>query len=221
MWAALGNILPIAVAVALSSVPIMATILILLSPNKRRTSIGFLVGWVIGIALVIVAFALLAYLIPAAPPRRSQTTLGVVLILIGVALVVLAIAVWRRGAGRPNADLPKWLSTVGTMTPRQGFGLALLLNIRPKALLLSAAGGISIRGDDLSTAEVVIVVCVYTIVSASAVAVPVIASLAAPVKTERRLVAARSWIADNSRIVSVVILILIGVVIIGNGLARL
>ena len=70
MWAALGHILPIAVAVALSSIPIMAAILILLSPNKRRSSLMFLIGFVLGLAVTVVAFTLLAQL--ATPPRRSQ-----------------------------------------------------------------------------------------------------------------------------------------------------
>jgi hypothetical protein len=221
MWAALGEILPIAVAVAFSSVPIMAAILILLAPNNRRSSIAFLVGWALGLAVVILAFTLLAYLIPSAPPRRSQVAIGVLLIVIGAAVLVLAIVVWRRGAGRPTAELPQWLSNVGNLHPWQSFGLALLLNIRPKAILLSAAGGLSIRAAQLSTAETAIVIGVYTVLSASAVAFPVIASLVAPAKTQSGLVRARSWITDNGRIVGALILVIIGVVIIGHGLALL
>jgi hypothetical protein len=221
MWATLGDILPIAVAVAFSSVPIMAVILILLAPNNRRSSIAFLVGWAIGLAVVVVAFTLLAFLIDTPPPRRSQVAIGTLLILIGAAVVILAIVLWRRTSNKPNTDLPHWLSGVGRLRPWRAFGLALLLNIRPKAILLSAAAGLSIRGDHLPTAETAIVIVVYTVVSASAVAFPVISSLVAPTKTRAGLVSARSWIAENSRIVGVLILIIIGVVIIGNGLARL
>ncbi|MFF1878930.1 GAP family protein [Leifsonia sp. NPDC058230] len=221
MWATLGEILPIAVGVAFSSVPIMATILILLSPNGRRSSIAFMVGFVIGLAVVVLAFTLLAFLIPSAPPRRSQVAIGTVMIVIGLALVVLAIVVWRRSAGKPSADLPKWLSNVGKLRPWEAFGLALLLNVRPKAILLSAAAGLSIRAGGLSTAEGAIVIVVYTLLAASTVAFPIVSSLVSPEKTRADLVRARSWLTGNSRVVGVLILIIIGVVIIGHGMARL
>jgi hypothetical protein len=51
--------------------------------------------------------------------------------------------------------------------------------------------------------------------------VPVIASMTNPATTERRPIGARDWVTQNNRIVSVLIMILIGVVIVGNGLAHL
>ena len=221
MWAALGEILPIAVGVAISSVPIMAIVLILLSPNGRRSSVAFLVGWVLGLAVVIFAFTLLAYLVPTGPPRRSQVAVGVLQIIIGLAAVIFAVVVWRRGTGRPSEDMPAWLTRVEKMRPWETFGLALLLNIRPKAVLLSAAGGLSIRASDLGAGETAIVILVYTVLSASSVAFPVVASLIAPEKTRSDLVRTQTWIRENSRVVAVLVLLLIGVVIIGNGLARL
>ena len=107
------------------------------------------------------------------------------------------------------------------MGPWSAFGLAFILNLRPKAILLSAATGLSIRGDDLSVTESAIVIGVYTIVSASTVASLIVASLVRPEKTETQLVRMRTWIAENNRIVTILIMIMVGVVIIGNGLTRL
>lgn len=221
MWAALGHILPLAVAVALSSVPIMATILILLSPNKGRSSLTFLIGWVLGLTVTVVVFILLAYVIPSSKSRGPEYAIGIIMIVIGLALIAFAIVLWRRGSGSPSSGIPKWLSAVGSLGPWSAFGLALVLNVRPKAILLSAAAGLSVRGDELTGAEAAIVVCVYVVISASTVVVPIIASLVQPDKTERRLVRTREWIAANNRTVSVLILILIGVVIVANGLTRL
>ena len=220
MWAALGEILPIAVAVAISSVPILAIILILLSGN-RPSSIAFLIGWVVGLAVVLIAFTALASLVPTKPLRRPEVAIGVLQIVIGVAAVVLAIVVWRRGAGKPSAELPHWLMNVGKLHALRALGLALLLNIRPKAVLLAAAGGLSIRAAGLSAGEASVIIGVYTVLAASTVAFPVVASLAAPKKTEAGLVRSREWITENSRTVGVLILFLIGVVIIGNGVTRL
>ncbi|MFF1875781.1 GAP family protein, partial [Kitasatospora herbaricolor] len=173
------------------------------------------------LTVTVVAFILLAYVLPLSSSRAPDVVIGSLMIVIGVALIVLAVVVWRRGARSPSTGIPKWLSAVGSLGPWSAFGLALLLNIRPKAILLSIAAGLSVRGDDLTVGEATIVVIVYVVVAASTVSVPIIASLIQPDKTERRLVRTREWIATNNRIVSILILILIGVVIIGNGLARL
>jgi hypothetical protein len=86
---------------------------------------------------------------------------------------------------------------------------------------LSAAAGLSLRGEDLSVTETSVVIAVYTIVAASTVAVPIVASLVRPRQTERWLVRARAWISANNRIISILIMMLIGVVIVGSGLSRL
>ena len=45
-----GGLLPLAVVVAISPVPIIAVTLMLLAEKAAGTSAGFLVGWVVGIA---------------------------------------------------------------------------------------------------------------------------------------------------------------------------
>ncbi len=47
----IGEILPLALGIAISPIPIIAAILMLLSPKARVTSIGFLLGWVVGITV--------------------------------------------------------------------------------------------------------------------------------------------------------------------------
>ncbi len=220
MLTALGHVLPIAVAVALSSVPIMATILILLSSNKNRSSIPFLIGWVVGIAAMVVIFTALAQVVPLGPPRKSQAAIGTALVVIGLVLVGLAIVSWLRVRGRPAEGVPKWLTAVSSFGPWSSLGLGLVLNVRPKAVLLSAAAGLSLRGDRLTNGELTVVVVIYTIVSATTVAIPIVARLVAPHRTESWLLDARTWIEKNNRTVSILILIMIGVVVIGNGLTH-
>ncbi len=221
MLAAVGHVLPLAVAFALSSIPIMATILILLSKNRNRSSIPFLIGWVLGIALVLVALLGLAAAVPGNAPKSSQVVIGSVLIVVGVALIALSVVNWMRGRRNPSTGVPRWLNAVSSFGPWSSFGFALLLNVRPKALLLSAAAGLSLRGDGLNPGEVAVVILIYTLVSASTVAIPIIARLVAPNRTEIPLVRARKWLEENSRVVSALILVLVGFVVIADGLTRL
>ncbi|KFF60330.1 hypothetical protein JF66_05155 [Cryobacterium sp. MLB-32] len=92
MLQALGQLLPIALAIALSTVPIMATVLILMSPNRNRSSLPFLVGWVVGIGLMAGVFTLGAHVFAAPNPREPNNSalLGIVQIVIGLLLVALA-----------------------------------------------------------------------------------------------------------------------------------
>ncbi|MDQ0893404.1 GAP family protein [Agromyces ramosus] len=222
MLSAIGQLLPLALAVAISSVPIMATILILLSPRRRQSAVPFLIGWVLGILVVVSLSALFAQVVPTArSPRRAETTIGTIEILIGVALVVIAVIAWRRARRNPTDAMPKWLNAVGTFGPWAAFGVAFALNVRPKGLLLAVAAGLVIRAEDLSLTESAVAILIYTVIGCSTVAIPIIVTLANPERMEPRLLSAKEWIGRNSGVVTALILILIGAVIIGTGVGRL
>ena len=52
----IGEILPLALGIAVSPIPIIAAILMLLSPRAKGTSVGFLLGWVVGIVVAVTVF---------------------------------------------------------------------------------------------------------------------------------------------------------------------
>lgn len=222
MLQAVGHVLPIAVAVALSSVPITVIILILLSPNRSHSSIPFLIGWLIGLGGVAAMFTLFANFLPENSTKSPDLTVAIILMIVGIALVVFSIVSWRRAIGRPVADsLPRWLRAVSSIGPFSAFGLAVALNLRPKALLLSAAVGVALNAEDLGVAPAAVVIGIYTLVASVTVAVPVILTLASPKKMAPRLLQVRGWLERNNRTVSIVIMLVIGVVIFSNGLTRL
>ena len=48
----IANVLPLAVGVLVSPLPIIAVILMLLSPRARSNGPAFLVGWIVGLSVV-------------------------------------------------------------------------------------------------------------------------------------------------------------------------
>jgi hypothetical protein len=60
MLAVVGDVLPLAVGVAISPMPILVVILMLLTPRAKATASAYLVGWVLGLVLVSALAALLA-----------------------------------------------------------------------------------------------------------------------------------------------------------------
>ncbi|MGG7508217.1 GAP family protein [Plantibacter sp. YIM 135249] len=226
MLDALGRVLPIAAAMAISSVPIMATVLILLSPTGRRSAVPFLVAWVLGMAIVLWVFLVLATIVPVRTVATSQPALGTALIAVGAGLLALSVIAGRsarrtRRNGGPSAVMPRWFSAMGSIGPLRAVGLALVMSVRPKALLLSAAAGLSVRDTRLTIGETAVLVAAYTIVAASSVALPIVYSLARPIRAASWLRAMRGWIEKNNAVVTVVILFVIGIVVVGDGISRL
>jgi hypothetical protein len=60
MGEAIGQLLPFAVGVALSPTPIVAMILMLITPKARTNGIVFVLGWVLGISVAGAILLLLA-----------------------------------------------------------------------------------------------------------------------------------------------------------------
>ena len=221
MLQAIGHILPIALAVAISSVPIMATIVILLSP-KRESAAPFLVGWVLGMVLLVVICTLSTQAVPTPrSARQPDVAVGVGEMIVGAGLIVIAIVSWRRARRNPVTSLPAWLGKVESIGPWSAFGLGVALNIRPKEILLALAAGLAVRGAGLSGSDAAIVILVYTIIGASTVAVPVIATLLDAKGMQPRLLRMKEWLTRNSRVVTSLILFMVGVFIIGTGIGRL
>jgi hypothetical protein len=221
MWQALGALLPIAVAVAFSSVPITVTILILLSPNRNRAALPFLIGWVTGVAAVLILSALFASVLPAPPRRGPDALTAALMMVIGAALIVLGVINLRRGSRSESSGVPGWLSKVESFGALAAFAVAVLLDFRPKGLLLGMAAGLAVHAASVKAGEAAVLVVIYTVIATSTVVIPIVASLLAPRQMEPKLLAARDWMTHNGRLLTSLMMFVIGVVILGYGFTQL
>ena len=218
MWNAIVQLLPLAIAAAVSTVPIMATILILLSDHRDEAAIPFVAGWVIGAATVLTLATLLAQSAPHTRPRRDETWVGVLEILIGLALIAVGIVALRRPrTGDGAGGMPGWMDRIGSIRGRRAFGLGLALNVRPKALLLVTAAGLLLRSASLSIEGTALVMAFFLVVATSTVVIPVLFALVAPERMGPRLVATRDWISTNGPVVTAVVMLMTGAFLIYAG----
>ncbi|WP_374314283.1 GAP family protein [Microbacterium sp.] len=218
---AIGEILPYALGIAISPIPVIAAILMLLSPKARVTSVGFLLGWLTGIVLAVTVFVLLSSVLPDTGDDGSQPVKAVIQLVLGALLLLLAVRQWR---GRPKAGeepvLPKWMQAIDRIGFATAFGLGFLLSaINPKNLLMAAAAGVAVGSAALATGEVVVVIAVFTVIAASTVLVPVVAYLIASARLSGPLDALRTWLAKENAVIMAVLLLVIGVSLIGKGIA--
>ncbi|KAF2420849.1 GAP family protein [Microbacterium sp. B35-30] len=220
MGAVIGDILTLALGVAISPIPIIAAILMLLSPKARVTGTGFLLGWVLGIVVAVTVFTLLSSILPAEEEDASQPIKGVIQLVLGALLLLLAVRQWR---GRPKAGeepaMPKWMQAIDTITFPKALGLGFLLSaVNPKNLLLAASAGVTIGAAGLDAGSIVVVIAVFTLIAASTVLVPVVGYLLAADKLRGPLDALRGWLAKENAVIMAVLLLVIGVAIIGKGI---
>ena len=221
MGAVIGDILPLALGIAISPIPIIAAILMLLSPKARVTGVGFLLGWVLGIVVAVVAFTLLSSILPEQDAGESKPIQGVIQLVLGALLLLLAVKQWR---GRPKGDeaptLPKWMQAIDKITFPGALGLGFLLSaLNPKNLLLGVGAGVAIGSASLDAGSIVVAIVVFTVIAASTVAVPVIAYLIAADKLRSPLDALRGWLEKENAVIMTVLLLVIGVTLIGKGIA--
>lgn len=220
MGAVIGDILPLALGIMISPVPIIAAILMLLSPKAKGASVGFLLGWVAGIVVALTVFILLAAVIPQDDPEQSQPVAGVIKIALGALMLLMALKQWR---SRPKAGeepaLPSWMSAIDGMTAGKSLGLGFLLSaVNPKNLLMAAGAGVVVGSAQLAVGEVVVAVIVFTLIAAASVAVPVIGYLLASEALSRPLESLRGWLVHNNATVMAVLLLVIGVTLVGKGI---
>jgi hypothetical protein len=221
MWHAFGGILPLAFAAAVSSMPIIAVSVILISPRRGESALPFLTGWVLGCLAVLIIGTLAAQALPVQPRRRPETTIAVLEILIGLGLVALGLLALRKRTETTVGPLPGWVERIDTFGSLPAFGVGLALNVRPKALLLAAAASLVLRGGKLGPAESLIMIAVYTAIATSTVSVPTVLTLLFPERMEPHLNAARAWLTRNGLLITAMVMIVIGVVIAGAGIGNL
>lgn len=220
MLPVIGDILPLALGVAISPIPIIAAILMLLSPKARVTSVGFLLGWVIGITAAVTAFTVLSSVLPAEDPDASRPIRAAIQLLLGVVLFVLAFGQWRK---RPKVgeepQLPTWMKAIDTISFPAAFGLGFLLSaLNPKNFVMSAGAGTDIGGAELAVGSTAVVIAIYVILGASTVLVPVLGYLIAADAFRAPLDSLRSWLAAQNTVIMAVLLVVLGTSAIGKGL---
>lgn len=223
MGEAIGQILPLAVVVALSPPPIIAVVLMLVSRRARSNGPAFVIGWLAGLAIVGAVVLAIASGADASDQGAPATWVSVVQLVLGALLVLLAIRRWR---GRPGegeeAPAPKWMQAIDDFTPVKSFGIAVLLSgLNPKNLLLAFAAAASIAETGIATGEQVIAYAVFALLGTVGVGVPVVLYFVLGERSRKPLDGLNGWMGAHSSAIMTVLLLVIGVKLIGDAVGAL
>jgi threonine/homoserine/homoserine lactone efflux protein len=217
---AIGQLLPSAVAVALSPIPIVAIVLVLDGERARRSGPAFALGWIAGLTIVSVIVVLVA---GAVSDPGSDTATGVnwLMAAIGVAFLAMAAQQWRKRPKSGEAPpMPSWMASISSVTPLRALGLgAALSGANPKNLALTLAASAAIANAELGGGDTAIAIAVFVAVGSITVAGAAGFYLVTPDKAKGPLTAVRTFMSDNNAAIMVVILLILGVKLLGDSLA--
>jgi threonine/homoserine/homoserine lactone efflux protein len=220
MNSAIGQILPMAIGVALSPIPIIAVILMLVTPRARVNGPLFVVGWIVGLALVGAIALSVAGPAGASDSGSQSTGTNWLLVVVGAALILGAGRQWRK---RPHPGeeppMPKWMNAIDSFTPVKSFGAGVVLSaVNPKNLLLAVAAAATIAATDISGSQQAIAYAVFVLIATLSVAAPVVIYFAMGARAKDILEGLKTWMAHHNAAIMTVLLLVIGAKILGQGI---
>ena len=220
MGKAIGDMLPAAVGVAISPLPIVAVVLMLVTPRGRANGPAFLLGWVVGIAAAGTILLLIAGSGGASDQGEPATWVDWLKLVLGVLLLLLAFRQWR---GRPHGDqepvTPKWMGALEAFTPPKATGAGIVLSaVNPKNLLLIVAGAAAIAQTGISAGEQAIALTIFVVIASIGVASPVVIYFSLGDRSREILDRLKTWMAHNNSVIMAVLLLVIGAKLIGDAI---
>lgn len=216
---ALAGLIPLGLVISLSPITVIPAVLVLQAPRPRPSGLAFLAGWALGLAavtaLAVAASGLLGGL-DRSPPRWSSW----LRVVLGAALIALGIYRWLTRHG--HSESPRWMRSFASITPPRAAMTALaLVVLRPDVLLICVPAGLAIGAGGLGAAGAWVAAAFFVAVAASTVAIPVLAYAAAGERLDDPLARLKDWMDKNNAALMAVLLVVIGLMVLYNGIRGL
>jgi threonine/homoserine/homoserine lactone efflux protein len=217
---AIGAALPAALAIALSPFPIVGIVLILAGPRGRSNGPLFAIGWLACLTLV-TALVMVVFGGADDPDSTPSAIASWGRLLAGAALVALGVHKWTtRPAHGEAAATPRWMASLDTATPSRALALgALLCGANPKIFVLAAAAATSMAEVGLEGTELFVAVGLFVLIASVTVIGAVVVRLFGGPRGASMLDGVREFMVANNAVITMVILLLLGAKIFGDGLA--
>ena len=216
---AIGDLLPSAFAVALSPIPIVAIVLILGAQHARTAGPAFTLGWIAG--LLVVSVVVVLVLGSGDDPDGDDPGLNWFKIAIGILFLAMAAQQWtKRPKPGEEPKTPGWMASIDAVTAPRAAALGVGLSAaNPKNLALTLTASASIAAAGLDQTDTVIAVAVFVVLGSLSVAGSVVFYLLDADRAARPLGAVKEFMADHNAVIMMIILLLLGAKLLGDGIA--
>ncbi|MEU1452347.1 GAP family protein [Streptomyces avermitilis] len=223
MGKVLGDVLGLAAGVLISPLPIIAMILVLATPRGRLGGSVFAIGWLVGLSALGAVMLAVGASGGASGHGQPATWVGGLKLALGVLLALFGVRLWhRRPRDVSQAQLPKWMAAIDRFTPVKIFGLALLLsaaNIKNATFTIAASASISSSGIPLG--QQIGVLALFVVIASLGILAPLAVFLIGGERARSTLDGWKSWAAQHNIAVMAVLCFVIGLKLLGDGIAIL
>ena len=223
MAEAIGQVLSFGVGVALSPLPIIAVVLMLGTPRARSNGPAFVLGWVVGLALVGTVVLVVSGGADPTDAGGPATWVSVLKLVAGVALLGLALREWRgRPRGDADAQMPGWMRTIDRFTPGRSVATGFALSaINPKNLILTVGAAAAIAQTDVGTGEQAAALAVFVLLGTLGPGLPLLIYFAMGERATHILDDLKERMSHNNAAIMAVICLVIGAKLIGDAISAL
>ena len=223
MGDAIGQMLPSAVGVAISPLPIVAVVLMLVTERARVNGPAFVLGWWLGIGIVGGIVLAVSSGADASDAGEPATWVSILELILAAGLLLLAVKQWTsRPADGEEGAAPAWMSRLDSFMPVKAGGTAAVLSgVNPKNLLLVVAGATAIARTGISGGEQAVALVVFILIASLGVMTPVVLYFVLGEKSRRMLDGLKDWLAGNNATIMAVLLLILGVKLLGDAISGL
>jgi Sap, sulfolipid-1-addressing protein len=223
MGQAIGQLLPLAVGAAISPIPIIASVLLLLTPRAAATGTAYVVGWLLGLIALGAIVLLIAHPAGASSDGKPATWVSLLELVLGAVVLLAAVGQWQsrpRGADEPAT--PKWMGAIESFSVGKAFAVGLFLGaLNPKNIPLTIAAAASIAATGISGGNQAIALLVFAVVGTIGVTAPLANYLGMGDRAGHVLDGLRHWLARNNPVIMTILLAVIGSKILGDAITGL
>jgi hypothetical protein len=218
----IGSILPLAIAVTISPLPIIAEVLLLFTRQPVRNAGAYLAGFLGGVAVVLGVLVVAANALDLASSEPSSGT-AVVQLLLGLLLLAAAYRQFRsRPADGEEPPQPGWMQGIERFTPGRALGVGAVIGAaNPKNVVVGIAAATTITSAGLSTGQATLAILFYVVVAGAGVAAPLVVMVVYGERAGAILDGWKTWLGRNNAAVMSVLFLVFAVVLIGRGIAGL
>jgi threonine/homoserine/homoserine lactone efflux protein len=223
MGRAIGDILPLAIGVAISPLPVVAIVLMLATPRGRANGGAFALGWVAGLTAVCVVVLAAASGNAESDSGNPATWVSVLKLGLGCGAVLLGFRQWqKRPKAGDQASLPKWMATIDRFTAVKSLGFGVVLSAaNPKNLGLAVSAATSIAQTGISAGSEAVAAAVFVAIASLSIVGPVAAYLLLGDRAKKSLGELKDTLAAHNAVIMAVLVVVLGVKLVGDGIAGL
>lgn len=209
---------PLALGILASPIAVIPAVLLLLGDRPRVSAPSFLLGWSGGLAVLTGGAILFADFVIVA--EGTPTWLSWIRVVVGGLLILYGLLTWLRRGG--SKEPPQWLTGIQQMPPRKAAALGALLSAgNPKVILLALTAGLTIGTAQATPVEELVAFLLFMLIGSVEILIPLGAFLIAGERAAAPLERGGRWLEENGTPVMVVVVMVIGALLLFNGLRAL